>query len=1683
MADQSKKLGSLSESDLRLLAEKLKAKLGNIAPAMEREPIAIVGAGCRLPGGVKDLDSYWDLLSNARDAITEIPKRSWDADAYYDANPDVPGKMSTKWGGFVSDVEKFDANFFGISPREAEEMDPQQRLFLQVSWEALENAGQAPDMLFGSNASVFAGVFSHDYSDIQIGDKKLLNAYSGTGGNESIIAGRLSYFLGAQGPCLALNTACSSALVAVHLAVQSLRNKETDLAIAGGVNLILTPEKSIIFSKARMMASDGRCKTFDSRADGYVRSEGCGVLVLKRLSDALKSRDHIHAVIKGTAINQDGASNGLTAPNGPAQQALIRTALKNAGVKPSEVSYFETHGTGTPLGDPMEVNALGEVMKEGRGKDEPLWIGSVKSNIGHTESAAGVAGIIKVILGFRHRQIPANLHFKALNPSIEINSIPAKIPTELTSWDPKSKKRIASISSFGFSGTNANIVLEEPPAQPEVTSQSTRSAAVLTISARSPEALRNLADKYKDYLKSSPTADLGCVCYTSNVGRSHFEERLGIAGGSVVDLASKLEKFVKESAELGGSRAKIESGADKRVAFMFTGQGAQYTGMSKELYETQPTFSKALDKCAEILKSNLDKPLLSLLFGDHVLLLDQTKYTQPVLFALEYALAQLWISWGVEPAVVIGHSVGEYAAACVAGVFSLEDGLKLISKRAALMQALPGNGVMVSVTATRPVVEAALKGSEQYVSIAAVNGQQSIVIAGLAEHVDVVIKRLESSGVKSKALNVSHAFHSPQMGAMLDQFEAVAKEVKFNAPSVRFVSNLSGAVATPDLICAPGYWRRHVREAVLFSGGIEAILSMGVSGLLEIGPGTTLAGLVKLDLANPEKFKLFSSLKKGRGDWDQINETVAELYEAGFDFNWASFNAQTPARTKVELPTYAFDEKSYWTQSRSDHQMAGAVHPLLGRKLEPAVGSASIIFEAELSADSPAFLGDHVVCGEVVMPGASYMEMALSAATIALGGGPIQLDDLVFENPIIIQKGQTRTVQMVLSRTEDGVYSVNLFCRSWMNAAASQAWMPIMSGRVTRGVADNSAEVLGSDDELTEGLDVVDINEFYSTLFRYGLELRPRFNAVNSFWRNNDEGFARASLSSDGVAENIEYRLHPCLLDACMSLVLGRYHNSEERAKLWGDNVFLPLNVQKLKYYRQPTAGVVQCQVVFKNSDKFICGDFKIFDEKGNLAAEMIGLTFVEASRDILFKSLRKRDVTEALLEIKWEQAPALKIVPPADSQENWLILGDRAGIGDALAKVAAEAGKTVKLLKAEPQTNLESLVASAVEEGAYSKVVHLWSVDVASPANGAEGVDLEAQKLGYGVALTIAKSMLAKSMLRQTKLIAVTKGAQSVGVNQKIQAPFQAPVWGLGRTLALEQPELVFARIDLDPDLNDIEKSAKSLFDELIVLNTREDQIALRESRRYVARIEQIGAQGSKAKNPRGFEIKNDGSYLITGGLGGLGLHFANWLAEKGAGKIVLAGRSAPSEQTEKEIQALRDKGARVEVVSVDVADRKSAQHLIERLSKENLKGILHAAGTVADGYVMQQNWDKFLKVAGPKLAGTWNLHESTASMALDFFICFSSIASLFGNPGQSNYAAANAFIDAFAHMRKSSGLPATAINWGPWAKVGMAAKLDETGGGHFRENGLSYIEPEEGTLAMEKALGEGYPQVGVVI
>jgi acyl transferase domain-containing protein/NAD(P)-dependent dehydrogenase (short-subunit alcohol dehydrogenase family) len=1968
--------------------DQLQAKLAQVEMA-KHEPIAIIGIGCRFPGA-DGADAFWRNLIEGVDSVTEVPSWRWDVKDVFDPDPDAIGKAYTKWGGFLKDLELFDAPFFGITPREAAYLDPQQRQVLESSWLALEDAGLAASVIANTRTGVYLGLSAMDYS-LMVAHTHGIRAdsFALSGTAHSIAGGRVSYFLGAQGPNISVDTACSSSLVAVHLAVKGLRAREADMALAGGVNITLLPDASIITSRARMMSPTGRCNAFDESADGYVRSEGSAMIVLKRLSDAQRDGNRILALIRGTALNQDGRSSGLTAPHGPSQEAVVRAALEDAGLTAGEIAFVEAHGTGTSLGDPIEVTALGNVFA-GRPADRPLLIGSVKANIGHTEAAAGMAGLIKAVQALRRRVLPRQLHVNVLNPMINWDAIPVRVALETTSLAPRSDEPLCcGVSSFGFSGTNAHAILQEAPpaAAMDALPHAADASTMLAISARTHEALGELAGRYADLFEATDAPTLREVAAAVPLARSHFAERAGIVAADVAEASTALRAIASGAKAVNVVSGRVRSASTPEVVFLFTGQGAQYVGMGKGMYETEQVFRDALDLCDQLARPHLAHGLIDVIFGRNGTeeLLDDTTYTQPALFALEYALAQTWRSWGVEPVAVMGHSVGEYTAACIAGMVSLEDAIRLIIARGRLMGSLPAGGAMAAVFAPEDVVRTAIAETGGRVSIAAVNGPTNIVMSGAAEDLETIAARLEAKGIELQRLNVSHAFHSALMDPILDEFEEVAAGVRFDAPKITLHSNLTGARMSGDGRCAE-YWRRHLREAVRFSDSIAALQRDGYRQFLEIGPAPILTGMAQRSVAVEDAVYL-PSLRRGRDDRRSMLETAAHLYTAGAHLNWPALLG--PRRLHVSLPTYPFQRTRHWIEgspSTTTASFAGkpSSHAMLGVKAAAPVD----IYQTRLGAAVQPWTKDHRIFGFIPFPAAGFLELALAAAR-ECDGPEATLEDVTISEGLLLPETGAVEAQVVLAPDANGRRSVQIY--SAAPDVEDAAWRLHMSALIdTRGAPQSSSLPMD-----TQGFRAISCEAYYERIGGLGAEYGPLFRGMQTMRRNGRELFAEVALPTGLAAGHI---LHPALLDACLH-PLGICMEAEG-AEGTSTDLFMPVGVRRFAVYRDGvTAGVARVTgAPLAAGAQSAVADIALFDEGGAVIAEVIGLEVRRATRTALDRMMR-RSGPQADWRFGIDWRPSVSDDAPLDlADQNWLVFRDSNGVAEDFATRMRAVGASVELIAYPAVLDEKHIVSMVAKAAPIYRPLHgvalLWPLDAPASFDDANALDTAA--CAANASALVALRAVAD---RTARLLVVTRGTQQIDIETGADL-VQSSIWSFAGVVAAEHPSCGLTRIDLSVSASR-DEDADALCAEAAATDM-EDRVAYRAGQRYAARLslagaptEQVpvvldirkrgsleqlmftplercapgpgeielrvlatglnfrdvlnvlgaypgdpgplgnecagvvtavgpgvtrfvvgddvvamvdrsfatycvapesmcaskpahltyqeaatvpvtfltadhalralakikggdrvlvhavtggvgmaaaqialragaivyGTAGTSTKRAlarrlgvhftsdsrslafvddvlrdsngegvdivlnslagefipaslgllrkggafieigkteiwdagrvaerypgieyhalylgdvaaadpamirerlesiladmgdggtlkplpqtvfsfegaerafryvaqgrhtgkvvltqrRGAEIRHDGTYVLTGGLTGLGLTTARWLAAQGAGGVLLLGRRAPSEEARAVIAEMEALGARVLTAQANVGDTDALSFVLDDARRKlgPIRGVIHAAGVLDDGMLSEQTPERFARVMAPKVRGGWALHELTLQDPLDFFILFSSGAALLGSPGQSNYAAANGFLDGLAHYRQARGLPALAINWGSWAEVGMAAGVGTDHHRRWSAMGLEMITPISGMEMLGEMIRSGAgPQVAAV-
>ncbi|MEY2933626.1 MAG: hypothetical protein RL033_4375, partial [Pseudomonadota bacterium] len=1385
------------------------------------EPIAIVGIGCRLPGAASTAGEFWNLLQRGVDVSREVPSDRWNVEEFYDPDPESPGKAYTKRGFFLDRIDCFDAEFFGISPREAVAMDPQQRMLLEVVWETLEDAGIIPQKLRGTASGVWVGLCFDDYARRSIGsaDPRSIDAYSSLGNTRSVAAGRISYVLDLRGPTLQLDTACSSSLVAVHQACQSLRSRECNLALVAGVNLMSSPETTIALSKLRALAPDGLCKAFDAAANGYARGEGCAAIALKRLSDAVAAGDRVYAVVKGSAVNHDGHSNGLTAPSGIAQEAVIRSALDNAGVAARSVGYVEAHGTGTLLGDPIEVLALNRVYGHERSASDPLLLGAVKTNVGHLEGAAGIAGLIKSALCLLHGQIPASLHFKTPNPKIPWADLSVRVADQPRAWPRGTSPRLAAVSSFGISGTNAHIVLEEAPAVSRQPSAAARSAELFVLSARTPESLADTSRSLAEHLQARAEGSLGDLAFSLATTRSTLEQRLVVVARSRADVLAALAAAGAGETLVGVQQGRAVAVRGK-LAWLFTGQGAQRLGMGGELYAEWGVFREALDRVCAAFDAHLSVPLRDVMWASpgsrQAGLLDQTGFTQPALFALEYALACLWRSWGVEPDVLLGHSVGELAAAAFAEVFSLEDAVRLVTARARAMQALPAGGAMLALATTEERALEAIQPFAQTVSLAAVNGPSSVVISGVAADVAALARSLEARGVQSRPLVVSHAFHSPLMEPMLGAFRQVAESIQYRLPTIPLVADSTGALS--DSIATPEYWVQHVRGTVHFARGVQALAAAGARTFLELGPRPTLLGLVASGLPEAEPL-LLAALRPGRSEPEAILDALGGWVVRGGSVDWSGVFPEGGVR--VSLPRYAWQKRRFWMEGPSGAPSAEGVpseHPLLGVRISAA--GADAVYESLVSAKEPAWLQDHQVGGQIIVPAAAIAELVRAAAEDYAGGSRV-VESVELQLPLVIPATGARRVQVVLS--EQGA-AVSVYSQGQpAQGEGGTEWTLHVRARVAAAATSAPPRVdLAALRQRCAA--AVPIEELYSAFAGAGVSYGPAFRGLRQLWRGDGE-----ALSEVVAAEATPgYGLSPTLFDAAFQSLAALLDAQSGAA-------FVPFELRELVVHQLGvTAALAHVQLLEPATTDAAQARVTLLDEAGGVVAELGGLSVRRSTGPLASKPRPEAALDDFFYQMQWQSA----VVPAPAS----------APLSGLWRVVAWEDARATTELASELRALGARVEISSIDElAALPPAAHLLCVFA-----GASG---DTGAIGYALrALAIAQAALLQP---SSQLWWVTCRAVQVTVGEETAAAGSA-VWGFGRSLRREHPALRCTLLDVEA----LPLLPQLLARELAAADD-EDQVAWRAGQRRVARLQRAPApvQFPSAANYR-LEIQKKGTF-----------------------------------------------------------------------------------------------------------------------------------------------------------------------------------------------------------------------------
>ncbi|WP_437712866.1 SDR family NAD(P)-dependent oxidoreductase [Sorangium sp. So ce448] len=1615
------------------------------------EPIAVVAMACRYPGGVSTPEDLWRLLQTGEDAISGFPEnRGWYLGDLDDAEE---AKLPAREGGFLADPDRFDPAFFGISPREALDMDPQQRVLLETVWECIERGGIDPTALQGSQTSVFVGVMYNTYSSARmVGSPELLEGYFGIGSTASMLSGRVAYTFGFHGPTVTVDTACSSSLVSVHLACQALRLGECSLAVAGGVTIMASRGAFTGLRALGAGAPDGRCKSFSAEANGAGWSEGAGVVLLERLSDAQRHGHPILAVIRGSAVNQDGKSQGITAPNGPAQQRVIRQALDNARLAPQDVDAVEAHGTGTALGDPIEAQALLATYGQAHSKDNPLWLGSLKSNLGHTQAAAGVAGLMKVVLALQNGVLPRTLHAQNPSPHVDWSTGTVRLLTEALPWRPKQAgARRAAVSSFGASGTNAHVIVEEAPAASvtEVAEVATAPAPPplalpVLLSGKSADALVAQAARMRAFLLNSPHLALVDLASSLAVTRAQFEHRLVVVAHDRAELLDALDSVAERRTAPSAVLGQTVRGG--KLAVLFTGQGSQHPRMGRALYDAFPAFRSALDAAL----AHLDPKLPEVLFAEErselAALLDQTAFTQTALFALEVALFRLFETWGIKPDFLLGHSIGELVAAHVAGVLSLQDACALVSARASLMQALPSGGAMVTLQASEEEVVAASAGNPR-VAIAALNGPSSTVVTGDEDAVFHVARRLEAQGRKATRLRVSHAFHSHHMDAMLAAFGRVARGLTFHPARIPIVSNVTGKLATDEL-SSPEYWVRHVREAVRFLDGVRALEREGVSSFLELGPHGVLSALGHDALSTHVAF--LPAMRKGRPEVETLLASLGALHTRGVRLDWPAFFAPFLAR-RVDLPTYPFQHERLWPDAARADQvdlasagLASADHPLLGAAIALAE-TDGVAFTGRLSLQKHAWLAGHAVLGTVILPGTAFVELALLAGQRV---GLERVDELTLEAPLVLDPAGAVLLQVsVGAPNETGRRAIAIHARP-DDPALEGSWT-----RHASGLLGPRAEEAPLDLSVwpPAGSEPIALDGLYERLRDAGYAYGPDFQGLRAAWKLGGDFFAEVALPEATAKDAGRFGLHPALLDAAFHALLLR-----PGAQADGD-VQLPFAWTGVSLHA-PGASSLRVRFGPPPDERGMVA-LTIADGDGNPVASIENLEGRPASLTQI-RDHEQRTMDRWRYHVVWRPIAAST---SADLRGRWLVVAataaDAEGARSLTAAMTKLGAEIVHVPLGEEDVDRDHLAGrlrrAAGEGGPIRGVLSLLALEEA-PLGAYPA-------LPTGLALTLALVQALGDADITAPLWLATRGAVSVGPSDHITSPLQAMIWGFGRTVALEHPERWGGLIDLAATLD------PTMLEPLVgaLAGRDEDALALRATGLFARRL--VRAPLGEASPLRPFDPR--GTVLITGGTGALGAHVARWLAQRGAEHILLTSRrglDAPgAPQLRDELTAL---GARVTVAACDAADRRALQALLDTLTPQApLTAVFHTAGVIDDGAVASLTAERLSGVLRAKADAAAHLHELTAKLDLSAFVLFSSAASVLGNAGQASYAAANAFLDALAEHRRANGRPATCVSWGAWSGGGM---VTDHLAKELARRGLSSMPPSQAIAALAKAL-----------
>jgi len=1665
----------------------------------QHQGIAIIGLSCRAPGAASAAE-FWKNLCEGTESITFFSDAELAAagvDPALLANPNY-----VKAAPMLRDVETFDAAFFGYSPKDAALMDPQQRLFLEVCWEAFEDAGYDPAVYPGKVGvlSAAGGVVS-SYLLAKLQHEELPGqtaSIAHINNDKDFLSTRVAFKLNLTGPSFTIQSACSSSLVAVHQACQTLSIDECDMMLVGGSVVRVPQVEGYLAEKRNLHSLDGHCRPFDAVGQGTIFGSGVGAVLLKPLDRALRDRDHIYAVIKGAAANNDGSSKtSYTAPSLGQQAQAVADALARGGVHPDSVGYLECHSTGTIVGDPLEIEALSMAFRKNTERRQFCAIGSVKANIGHPEQAAGIIGLIKTALVLHHKQIPPSINFDTPNPAIDFAGSPFYVNTALSDFAAADTPRRAGLNSLGIGGTNVFVILEEAPQGSPEGAVEEQGPHLVTLSAKSADALIARVAQLLQWLNDNPDASIADVCYTTNVSRSQFAYRFAAPARSMEELKSRCAAWLETQRY---AAAKPKQTVRAPIAFMFSGQGAQYAGMAAQLYRSHTVFRDALDRCAALARPHLSHDLLDVIFarGLDETLINRTDYTQPALLAVEYALAELLQSFGIVPDAVIGHSLGEIAAACVAKAMTIDDAMRLAIARGALMHGLPAGGAMIAIMApereVRPLIEAVSPGIE----IAAMNGPLNTVVSGDREALQALTAALDKRALNYRELRISNGFHSARTEPILDQIEAVAADIAHSAPVLPLISNITGARLSdaPDRT----YWRRHLREAVRFGDGMIALSELGCATYLEVGPHPVLLPMAQACLqAAGKSAEWLAMLVRKQSDADSLTDMLAGLYLAGHKLDWEAIHAGSPRR-RLSLPTYPFQRKRHWLDIAPPAHMRPQIaqtaptppiapdHPLLGQRIAGASGG--LTFETRYGVQHLPYLSDHRVTGTMVLPTTVELEAALAAGRRFFGADRVSIESAMHHEAMAFADGKDHAVRISVHPLGSGRAHFKIASA----AAGSDDWRTHMTGTVSEG-AGAVAPASSLDELRARCPHPVPVADLYDRLAALGLEYGPCFRGVREVYAGRNEVLTQVALPA-GMAGG-GYILHPAFLDACLHAYPLVIDQADARGDDGARHSILPVSLQGYRCHQDGASrAFVHTRLRGVANDGTQLLDIGVYDAAGRPVATLEGLGVRRLRLDAVTAS--QSEAEPEFYQVAWrKRARAKPAIGQGDAPASFIVFADVKGIGAALATRMEAAGhhchlvyrgdalvrqgpRTWTVNERDPQAFRALLEqVSSAEALACNGVVYLWALDAPSvSALTLEKLRNASETMSRG-ALAILHALSERRQIAggRPRLWLVTADSQSLDADRPAD-PVQAPLWGLGRTIAIEHPSIWGGLIDLHMDGRwpDID----ALMNELVQPDG-ETQIALSaRGERHVARFVRKPLAASPERMPR---VRPDCSYLITGGLGMLGRGMAQWLIGKGAKHIVLTGRHANADKIEAIASEAGRTGATLYVVACDISREDEVSRLMRRISDQlpPLRGVVHSAGVLDDGILAQLGWERFAPLFEPRVFGSWLLHQHTRALALDFFIVNSSLLSLLGSAGQANYTASAAFLDALVAHRRAQGLPAMAINWCAWSGGGLATLSGARGEAMWSSLGHAFISPEAGMRAFDQAMHRDLGHIAV--